>query len=230
VTDNIPKTLVDLMNSCWDHDPHRRPTFEQILGNHAPDCFVYSAAEALGGLKQTDTKNKITDMWANLSVSIGADLLSVPWDSFRRQFLQLMHENSTRGPDALMALLNVEENKQRVTWESFDQFLSVFGPAEPTMLSEITKLVREDWFWGDISSNDAARVLQSQKPGAFLVRFSQNNTKLFTLSHKVKVKNQPHQIVHKRLTSVNDFKQLKDVVKREKKKQSVNFSTSLPTC
>jgi len=205
------------MTWCWDHDPARRPTFEEIL-SYKSDAFANAAAEGLGGLRQNHLKSSITKLWVDLSVTENANLLSLPWDPFQKEFLQIIDE--TKGIDILSALLNIDENKQRVTWENFHQFLYIFGPPESGMLSEISKLLQKEWFWGDISPIDASRILQSQRPGHFLVRFSQNKSNvvetpsnLFTLSGKKR----DGTVQHKRLSAVSDYKQLRDTIRKEKR-------------
>jgi len=224
LTDKIPKSLGDLMKKCWDHDATKRPTFSQILdkrGNEN-DVFSTSVSEAVAGSGSKDLNGKISQMWGKFTRGRDGQVSSVSWDAFSKEFSQLMrtkadHQNMI----ALKALLNVDDNSDQVTWTNFHHFVETFGPFEPSggvktsTLDEISKLVQEKWFWGDLSGEEAANVLQSCKPGSFLIRFSANVVGVFTLSYRHAKDNK---VIHKRFDKSSiKWQLLAEEIKKEKR-------------
>jgi len=64
---------------------------------------------------------------------------------------------------------------EQVSMESFDDFVQWFGPLVPNraFLDKVEGLLRSEWFHGDVSTDEAERMLiSSNKPGTYLVRYS----------------------------------------------------------
>jgi len=216
--------VADLMKQCWGADPTKRPTFSQILERKREDktVFDFAVSEAVAGSASKDLNGKISEMWSNFGRGPDGLLSSVHWDVFSKGFGQLMRTDAGH-PNmiALRALLNVDDNKKHVTWDNFHNFVQTFGPFEPAggvktgTLDEITKLIKEKWFWGDMSSEMAAKHLQGCKSGSFLVRFSATNLGVFTLSYRHSKENK---VIHKRFDkSTVKWQNLAEEIKKEKK-------------
>jgi len=88
--------------------------------------------------------------------------------------------------------------------ETFGRILSLFGPLKTQvdktpdykMFLKIKSLLKEKWFHGDITGEEAETRLNAQpKPGYYLVRFSSRVPGCFTISYKSKDK----QLLHVRV-------------------------------
>jgi len=227
ITDQIPKTMSSLMIRCWDHDPSVRPNFGNILDEKINDTDLFDAglSEAVAGSALKDLDGQVSKMWAKLSKESKTTEGALPWGIFSRDFSALMkmpedHINMR----ALKALLNVDENHDKVTWIYFNHFIKTFGPLEPaggvksSTLDEVTNLIKEKWFWGYMSGDDAARVLQGYKAGSYLIRFSEKLVGVFTLSYRHYKDNK---VIHKRLDKCA-WQQLAVEVKKEKKNSKLS--------
>lgn len=56
----------------------------------------------------------------------------------------------------------------------FAQFLGVYGPIKLS-LQNFTKILNEPWFYGFVSEQDSKRLLETEHPGAFLLRFGSSS-------------------------------------------------------
>ena len=88
----------------------------------------------------------------------------------------------------------------------------------------ITNILKEKWFHGDLSQQEAEDRLADQTKGTFLIRFSSSAPGCFTISHINKNK----QLCHQRVTHVpgkgfyfweERYDTLRDLIKDQRKKQ-----------
>uniref|UniRef100_A0A6B2L155 Non-specific protein-tyrosine kinase n=1 Tax=Arcella intermedia TaxID=1963864 RepID=A0A6B2L155_9EUKA len=221
ITEAIPRSLADLMQMCWHPNPDKRLTFAEILQLAGGNIFNKTASEVVASKAGNSMGEQISAMWENFGKK--GSINAVPWEPFAEQFAVLMKtKKDSLEMKCLGALLDIDQNNRSVTWKNFDHFVNTFGPLEPEgqvttvgTLSDLVKLVKEDWFWGGMSSEEAMDVLRNTKPGTYLVRFSANAVGCFTLSYKhpkeSKVMNKrydKHQIV---------WQTLGETIKKEKK-------------
>jgi len=225
IPDSFPKSIADLVRRCWDNDQAKRPSFSQVLirtGEGDVDIFDKAVSEAVAGDRYKDLNGKVSLMWGKFTKGREGQVAAVPWDAFSKEFASLM-QTKPNHPNmlALRAMLSVDDNDNKVTWVNLKNFISTFGPLEPaggvktSTLDEVTKLIKEKWFWGEMSGDDAARVLQGCKGGSFLVRFSANLVGTFTLSYR---HHRENKVIHKRFDRPGmKWQQLAEEVKKEKR-------------
>ena len=110
----------------------------------------------------------------------------------------------------------------------FGQVCSWFGPLQQggtvTLFDNITNILKEKWFHGDLTQHEAEDRMNDQSKGTFLIRFSSSAPGCFTISHINKNKKMCHQrVTHvpgKGFTFWDDqYESLRDLIKDQRKKQ-----------
>jgi len=111
----------------------------------------------------------------------------------------------------------------------FGQVCAWFGPLQngndtTVLLENITSILKEKWFHGDLTQQEAEDRLGDQTKGTFLIRFSSSSPGCFTISHWNKNK----QLCHQRVTHVpgrgfyfwdSQYDSLRELIKDQRKKQ-----------
>ena len=67
-----------------------------------------------------------------------------------------------------------EKEGEKIEMEDFGKKIGYFGVefGGKEWLKEVLNLVRENYFWGNLSSDIASKVLMGKEDGTFLIRFS----------------------------------------------------------
>eukprot|EP01125_Pyxidicula_operculata_P001444 TRINITY_DN1132_c2_g1_i1.p2 TRINITY_DN1132_c2_g1~~TRINITY_DN1132_c2_g1_i1.p2 ORF type:complete len:336 (-),score=114.26 TRINITY_DN1132_c2_g1_i1:209-1216(-) len=188
----IPKSLMCLLEQCWDGKPESRPTFQTVIISSEWDAMM---AEAIHG-----GETAALEMWKNFNPTSHIEDIVVPWNTFITQFMsfvgsQKLQESSTEHK-CLMSILDVDNNNKNVTFAAFKRILDWFGPIRTgksegsAFLSSIVKLLESPWFHGPITKEEAYNRIRveydsSNKKGGFLVRFSEKK-RTYTISHHEK--------------------------------------------
>jgi hypothetical protein len=178
-------SLNKLITDCWDQDPNLRPDFYKILSK-MDEITIES-------ILIDPTACEIWKKWKGKK-EIG----------FKRFYLRLCKKLCIKTPPnlnenldylCLFSLISTErEKKNVVTLEKFGLFLKWFGPLIPkeedtTIFANVRKILKEDWFFGDVTRKFAENLLSSfyKQIGTYLIRLSLTNSETypFTIS-KVK--------------------------------------------
>eukprot|EP00727_Mastigamoeba_balamuthi_P014098 m51a1_g9310 putative sh2 domain-containing protein (690) ;mRNA; r:97564-102140 len=191
VSKDMPPVLITMMVRCWDSNPETRPVFQSI---------VEDLDQVLGEVTIPDTLG--LQFWQS---TFRADT-SVPWDAFKEPFKKIVGRPTLFWIKPLLAEKVAEKSGGggaeaatgpqglRVTMEQFGLLLSYFGPLvqgvqtdttfnSKNLSDKIYATLREDWFHGDLDSNEASKLLRADgRLGAYLVRFSGREPATFTLS------------------------------------------------
>jgi len=83
-----------------------------------------------------------------------------------------------------------------VKYTNLEQFGGWFSPIQRvgegphSTFDEVVSLLSQPWFFGSLNGAQAATLLEEASNGTFLVRFSQNQGATFTISIKLKNRNQ----------------------------------------
>lgn len=88
-----------------------------------------------------------------------------------------------------------------VTIFDFAQLLSGLGPIK-NCISNVLKMTKETWFYGFITHNDVLRLLELERPGSFLVRFTTLTPGLFTIEYVVSNPLYPRESANEKLFEV----------------------------
>eukprot|EP01130_Rhizamoeba_saxonica_P003128 TRINITY_DN1346_c0_g2_i2.p1 TRINITY_DN1346_c0_g2~~TRINITY_DN1346_c0_g2_i2.p1 ORF type:complete len:604 (-),score=108.62 TRINITY_DN1346_c0_g2_i2:332-2104(-) len=184
----ISPELADLIQICWGADPDSRLKMSDILKKEDGRFF-----ERLSLNQEANGSSKLTDMWH----AFGPNVESVPFYSFIPRFFSAINvvvpsEKIQLKPctwvKCMEAVLNTYKNEQNVTRENFMKFIKWFPFTNgQTLMAHIEALLKEDWFFGDISFEESEQYLkQSKKSKVFLIRNSRRSHKGFIISQKNK--------------------------------------------
>lgn len=213
---SCPPRLAKLIKSCWETVPSKRPSFEEMLSG---EVFERVTIEALIHDK------KGCALWTQFF--LGKDVVS--WDDFEKAFYQYfelpLESIDPQGGTKMQYLKAIiaDKEKQTVKIEDFSRALECFGPMENVdFVNNIGAILREPWFFGDLTEAEADEVLTPKKAGTYLVRFS-SEPGCFTIT----TKNQKDLLAHYRikhkpglpfLVGSTEHPSIQDVIKKGAKK------------
>jgi len=222
IPEDCQPRIRDLLISCWNKNPKKRPTFSMII--HELDLILVDVAI-------NDSKGR--DLW-HINF-LGKE--SVEWEDFRSklfEYLLLKLSFSDIQIKCLEAVLaesptDLMVKSKIVNITRFGQVCAWFGPLKSgadnmVLLINLTNILKEKWFHGDLTQVEAEDRLNSQSKGTFLIRFSSSSPGCFTISHINKSKN----LCHQRVTYVpgkgfyfweDRYDTLRDLIKDQRKKQ-----------
>ena len=223
---NCPTSLRNLITSCWDADPTKRPSFKEILEqlDHVLVDVVVQDHSARAMWKK--------NFWGKSSVS---------WEDFMKAVCTALQVQANADNEldllCLKEVVATTPKKKKIKAKStgdaglqvkmttFGNIVQCFGPFDQKFLGRVNKVLASKWFFGNVSQSDSEEALLSHnKPGTFIIRFS-STPGFFTLSFIGKT-----QLEHHRIISVpgsgclvwgQQFKDLFAVVEAGKKKKGL---------
>ncbi|EGC38851.1 hypothetical protein DICPUDRAFT_148427 [Dictyostelium purpureum] len=187
IPSEYPVSLKSLISRCWDHDPNKRPSFNEIT-QRMEDVLVDVAI----------SNEAAARFWKNNLTKSEPD--TVKWSEF---VTKLSHATSVqlaplRALKKYFCNTSLDEN---ISIEKFDMMNKWFGnffdeKVGPSIINEMIGLLDQQWFH-DITRDTSEKRLRGRSDGTFLIRLSSNdpvNTP-FTIS-----KNKNSKPVHKRVS------------------------------
>lgn len=195
IPSNCPTSLRNLITSCWDADPKKRPSFKEILEqlDHVLVDVVVQDHAARAMWKQ--------HFWGKSSV---------PWEDFVKAICKSLQVQPSADSDLdILCLKEViatsskkkriksgAENVIRAKMTTFGNIVQCFGPFDASFLGRTTKVLGSKWFFGNTSQSDSEEALQQHKTvGTFIIRFS-STPGFFTLSFIGKSQLEHHRIIN----------------------------------
>jgi serine/threonine protein kinase len=180
-----PPTLRRLITQCWHPDPTKRPNFNEILAQF--DTIIVE-----GVLNDAEA----TKFWLKY---FGGKDSGIKFDVFvEKLFNWLAIQRAETTDTKYLCLKELLDKNGEVSLDSFFNLLQWFGPMDNLLLKRITTLLKEKWFHGPITTEEAVKLLQDQKRGTFLIRFSTREPGSFAISVAHKDKEVRHfRILHK---------------------------------
>jgi len=174
---DLPTSLKELINKCWHPDPDKRPAFEEIVPRF--DEIIIDSLLKDPNARQMWRKNflgKVKVTWPEFVKALMAELrVPIPKDPLDIKM------------QCLRAVLGKKEDKDQkiVTIESLSALLDWFGPMEnATILDRIYNLLAQPYFFGDISAQEAEKLVtfDKKKFGTFILRFSTHDPGCYALT------------------------------------------------
>jgi len=169
---STPYTLHSLLVSAWADDPADRPKSADL-----PAAF----SEIMIDVSIEDSKGQ--EFWKKAFKME----FKVPYENLVTQLFK--HCDQSAADDTVRDYLfsAIPQADQGFTAaHEFGSFLKWFGPLSPdkSLFSRMKAVFERDWFWPNLSTDDAQTYLTSQPDGTFLIRFSSQprNHGSYTLS------------------------------------------------
>jgi len=202
--ENIHSNLKVLLGNCWNEDVTVRPGASNISS---------MLDEILLEVCLDEESAKV--MWRTNF----AGKAEISFGRFAQAFYGHISIDYPQHPefDEAHKCLSAMLPGETVTINQFGDFLIWFGPFNHTILDRLVALLKEPWFFGDISKDEAeAKLSDFEKKGTFLIRLSTNDPRSepFTLSLIRK------QIMHLRIKKTPDG--LRILFKKASKTVKVN--------
>mmetsp|Transcript_504 Transcript_504/g.764 ORF Transcript_504/g.764 Transcript_504/m.764 type:complete len:553 (-) Transcript_504:189-1847(-) len=226
IPDSCPTRLKQLIEACWQGEPSKRPPFEKIL-----PLFNQIIVDSI--IKDKHGRA----LWKKQFMNKETLLEKVPWSKFIAGFTAYFKSKVPSNADEDVRYLSlhalIADSKELVLIEAFGRFLEWFGPIDSLdgVLDRVVNLLKKSWFHGEISAEDAERLLSKEKKGTFLVRFSARDPGSYAITtvgdaNKIKHFRVYHKPGLKYLIGKTECDTLDDIVLKYHK--DLNLRTSCP--
>lgn len=175
-----PKSLIELLESCWNVDAEKRPLFREVQARFNNIVVDLMCPDVLG-------KKICRRIWKG-DVLLGGGK-KVPYPEFEKIFQEETGEQLIRFKPILAKCFQAvvsDPVEGVVTFERFCNAVTWFGPVEPvqTFLESIHDLLRKGWFHGFMSREKAELLLRQNHPKHnYLFRFNLHQPGFFVLSY-----------------------------------------------
>jgi serine/threonine protein kinase len=164
----LPLQLVSFVERCWDKDPRRRPSMDEVLTEL--DMLIIDVS----------IDDKLSREFWKSNFMNPALQESVPWAEFAVVLENIFAWNTplTFLEQFLAAPpSSLESNTKVVKMDILNCFNEWFGPVfdiphGKAVFQEVQTLIAQPWFHGDISKTEAEARLRGRAENVFLVRMS----------------------------------------------------------
>jgi len=208
--ERCPTKLKELILSCCDESPPKRPQFAQFTDDKMLD-EIFLEALKIG-------TNVCNDVWKAMGGGT-----AVQWSKFLPTFCNQLgiqfneRTGQTLEVKCLKHMLDCSPaNDEMVALDAFKRLFMCVGPFidGSEILDQVKALMETEWFVGPLSAAEAEKMLADLPARAFLVRFSSNSGE-----YSITFKEKKDKTLHSRVPNNAKFN-LHDYVKmlQEKKK------------
>ena len=249
----FPPKIIKLLKECWDTVPHKRPSFEEILNSGVLEnaisdfiikdkmgcdfwikSFGATTDQVTWGAFETaflkyfnyhqavDTKNETKLFVLKTLLTNNYTILLSSKDDAKSGA-----GGYTQGGATPNSSIHSSGNEElTVTMANWAKILECFGPWKGTdVIENISTMLKEPWFHGEMNEKEAEVVLMTAQPGSFLVRFS-SVPGSYTITLKGKDKKLAHyRVIHVaggnyivKGNDMSEFSTLQATIKAAKKK------------
>jgi len=193
---NTPTSLRNLITSCWDADPAKRPSFKEILEqlDHVlVDVVVQDHSARAMWKKHFWGKSSVE--WDEFAKVVVSTLKLDPPTPDSESELELLCLKEVVATTPKKKRIKQSEVKLQAKMTSFGNIVQCFGPFDKKFLTRTRRVLESKWFFGNISQSDAEEALKEHKTvGTFLIRFS-STPGFFTLSFSGAKQLEHHRII-----------------------------------
>jgi len=164
-----PFQLKNLITACWDHDPHKRPSFENICAGNTFDNII---------VHMTILEHAARDFWKKCFL----EKSDVPWRQYWSSWRDEFQIRDADVPDTDARVKSFKEvlcsrvDPDKVFMENVNDYFYWFGPLEKTTegakkcLDKAAYLLSQKWFHGELGQEEAERLLNRQRRGTLFVK------------------------------------------------------------
>jgi len=196
IPSDVTYLLRDTIVSCWDKEPTKRPSFEDLLRKSTFDHIILDYAIL-------DKPGK--EFWKSKFLEKDKITFEHFIEAFKDHF-KLKPEDLKDNIQLTYFKVIMAPDGKHVTLVSFANALEWFGPLlGMNVVEKIQYLLNQKWFHGDISQSEAELLLSSQKRGKiiqkttgfWLVRFGDGHGEYFISVVAEKNKVEHFKITHR---------------------------------
>jgi len=185
-------SLKALIESCWDADPSKRPSFKEIINSLDTVIIDCAIQDEIGRKFWKDNFLKKEEVpWTEFIDSF-VKFVQLPDDEMKQLNIKCLHAilaDTHKRDNGGVDVVNIEQFGKLLEWFS----LSNAQPEQKTdnnnsqtnqdtIFDRIRKLLMKSWFHGEISTSEAQQKLSGLPGGTFLVRFSSTHPGCYTIS------------------------------------------------
>eukprot|EP01132_Coremiostelium_polycephalum_P000471 gene471-597_t len=188
----FPKSLANLIQRCWDHDPSNRPAFSEIsnrLNEVLIDIALSNNQSSIFWKINFITPDEVkwSDFLVKLCQSVGIENIS-NFKLLSKLFVSVDYDEENSG------VVSIEKFALLSNW--FGSFFS--STTGKAILNEMNEMVKRKWFHFDISRDLSERRLRGRPENTFLIRLSLNDPSKtpYTIS-KIKSSKPTHKRISK---------------------------------
>jgi len=183
--ESIPDSIKKLIVTCWSHKQEDRPYLHQVISVLDSAWIDTLITDPLANsFWKQNYLGKDFSSWKQFSVDFCDFLIGKPKDVD-----YTLKDRKYQCLEKIVATENKNPGEDKfVTLEQFAHVINWFGPIssmdKEDFVDTMKDIMKEHWFWGDISYEEAENMLPLSKIGLYLVRASKNNPKQpFTISY-----------------------------------------------
>ena len=189
---DLPKTVVRLINACWKSNPDERPTFEEVM-RAMPTVMIDSAIP----------QPELAELWTSLCPA-NEVRTQVPFDEFSTAMIKKLRADEPFAPSLFRELFATKvDGEPVVDYEVVGKvvrFLPTFSLTNE-WFQEVVNLVKQEWFWGQVSSTESQKKLVSGDKRRFIIRWS-SQAPHYTIS--IRNTNTKDPVAHRRILRRED--------------------------
>lgn len=188
IPEDTNKRLAALISACWNGDPAVRPSFQKVVDEL--DTVIMELAVPLHGAREwwlSSFKMAQRVQWFTFINKYCHDFKIVA------EFIKVEDVLISRAEDCMAVSVDIrafealitDKTTGEVAAEKFGDAVSWLGelPAYGRRIMRIaSKMLRKEYFFGDVSKEESEKLLSQKPPGTFLVRFSTSNLGGYTIS------------------------------------------------
>eukprot|EP01113_Clastostelium_recurvatum_P023171 TRINITY_DN2769_c0_g1_i7.p1 TRINITY_DN2769_c0_g1~~TRINITY_DN2769_c0_g1_i7.p1 ORF type:complete len:485 (-),score=129.90 TRINITY_DN2769_c0_g1_i7:665-2119(-) len=228
--DNTPPLLRNLIVSCWAPLPKDRPSFSDILASHSIENIILEGVISQPNeLGRRFWSQSFPGRWTVSYPEFLTAFMVFLGISFSKYNAEDIHWQCLRA-------VRLKDKEEAVTVEEFGKMLEWFGPLDKgyQIVDSIYSIcIGIKGFFGDVSSEEASKILSGKDKGTYVLRFSVSEPGCYALTVMNKEKQlqqfkilhragQGYTLLHHKAALLPDL--LKQVAKEMKLKKSAEGS------
>jgi hypothetical protein len=179
IPSHCPASLKTLMDDCWNSDPTKRPSFEQIVQRLDAAFFEEAIRDRVARQKWLEHfPGKHFATFDLVMEKFG------PYFNIESPNDKIMLKELMAARRAVRGAPTAVESRELVTVDSFGTFLERFGPLSKShdIVANARRVISQKYFFGEMTAREAHVRLSECEEGTFLLRFAGTPPATYTIS------------------------------------------------